>query len=154
MKTMKRILNISIPFILTTPAFSKDTLYLKCKVTSDFLITDLATSKVVDDRSIDDISILKIDLKARTAHDTRSEEAIDIIIKRKMAFIAQRINDDEIKLNDDGSLHLTPPYPLSGTGEAVYKFKNRKADYTYQGSCNRIDSSMFNEALNQQNIYH
>ena len=151
---MKRILNISIPFILTTPAFSKDTLYLKCKVTSDFLITDLATSKVVDDRSIDDISILKIDLKARTAHDTRSEEAIDIIIKRKMAFIAQRINDDEIKLNDDGSLHLTPPYPLSGTGEAVYKFKNRKAGYTYQGSCNRIDSSMFNEALNQQNIYH
>ena len=154
MKIMKRILNISIPFILTTPAFSKDTLYLKCKVTSDFLITDLATSKVVDDRSIDDISILKIDLKARTAHDTRSEEAIDIIIKRKMAFIAQRINDDEIKLNDDGSLHLTPPYPLSGTGEAVYKFKNRKASYTYQGSCNRIDSSMFNEALNQQNIYH
>ena len=107
--------------IMITPAFSKDTLYLKCNVTSDFLITDLTTSQVVDNRSIDDTSILKIDLKASTAHDTRSEEAIDIIIKRKMAFMAQRINDNEVKLNDDGSLHLIPPYPLSGTGEAVYK---------------------------------
>ena len=154
MKTMKRILIISIPFIMITPAFSKDTLYLKCNVTSDFLITDLTTSQVVDDRRIYDTSILKIDLKASTALDTRSEEAIDIVIKRKMAFIAQRINDNEIKLNDDGSLHLIPPYPLSGTGEAVYKSKNRKANYTYRGSCNGIDSSRFNEALNQQNGYH
>lgn len=154
MKIMKRVLNITIPLLLTTPAFSKDTLYLECHVTSDFLITDLATSKVVDDRSIDDISILKIDLKASTAHDMRSEEAIDIVIKRKIALITQRINDDEIKFNDDGSLHLIPPYPLSGTGEAVYKSKNRKANYTYQGSCSEIDSSMFKEALNQQNINH
>ena len=80
---MKRILAITAPFFLTTPAFSKDTLYLKCNVTSDFLITDLTTSQIVDDRSIDDTSILKIDLKASTAHDTRSEEAIDNIIKRK-----------------------------------------------------------------------
>ena len=109
MKIMKRILIISIPFIMITPAFSKDTLYLKCNVTSDFLITDLTTSQVVAYRSIDDTSILKIDLKASTAHDTRSEEAIDIIIKRKMAFMAQRINDNEVKLNDDGSLHLIPP---------------------------------------------
>ena len=88
MKIMKRILIISIPFIMITPAFSKDTLYLNCNVTSDFLINDLTTSQTVDDRSIDDTSILKIGLKASTAHDTRSEEAIDIIIKRKMAFIA------------------------------------------------------------------
>jgi len=71
-----------------------------------------------------------------------------------MDFMAQRINDNEVKLNDDGSLHLIPPYPLSGTGGAVYKSKNRKANYTYRGSCNGIDSSRFNEALNQQNGYH
>ena len=76
------------------------------------MITDLTTFQVVDDRSIDDTSILKIDLKASTANDTRSEEAIDNIIKRKTAFIAQRINDNEIKLNDGGGLHLIPPYPL------------------------------------------
>ena len=150
MKIMKRILFIAVPFLLTTPAFSKDILYLKCKVTSDFLISDLATSKVIEDRTIDDISILKIDFKRSTAHDTRSEQAIDIVIKRKMALIAQRINDDEIKLYDDGSLHLLPPYPLSGTGKTVFKSKNRKVNYTYQGSCSEVDASVFNDALNQQ----
>ena len=149
MKTMKRILNISIPFILTTPAFSKDTLYLKCKVTSDFLIHDLATSKLVDDRTIDDISILKIDFKESTAHDARSEQSIDIVIKKKMALIAQRVSDDEIQIDDDGILHLIPPYPFSGTGKAFYKAKNQKADYAYQGSCMEVGVSVFHEALNQ-----
>ena len=137
---------------MITPAFSKDTLSLKCNVTSDFLITDLTTSQVVDDRSIDDTSILKIDLKASTAHDTRSEEAIDIIIKRKMALMPQRINEDEMQLEDDGKLHLIPPYPLSGTGKGVYKSKNQKVDYAYQGSCIEVDSSAFDKVLNQQNL--
>ena len=152
MKIMKRILIISIPFIMITTAFSKDTLYLKCNVTSDFLITDLTTSQVVDDRSIDDTSILKIDLKASTAHDTRSEEAIDIVIKRKVALIEQRIDDDEMKMNDNGSLHLIPPYPLSGVAKGVYKPKNQKVNATYQGSCIEVDASVLDKALNQQNI--
>ena len=140
---------ISALLVSSTPASARDILYLKCNVTSDFLISDLATSKVVDNRSIDDISILKIDLKASTAHDTRSEQAIGIVITKKVALIAQRINDNEIQLNDDGNIHLIPPYPLSGTGKAVYKFKNQKADYAYQGSCTEASSSAFYEALNQ-----
>ena len=150
---MKRLLLlISTLMVSSTQASARDILYLKCKVTSDFLITDLTTSQVVDDRSIDDTSILKIDLKASTAHDTRSEEAIDIIIKRKMALMPQRINEDEIQLEDDGRLHLIPPYPLSGTGKGVYKLKNQKVNYAYQGSCIEVDSSEFDKALNQQNL--
>jgi len=153
MKAIKRMRFIIIPFLLITPAFSKDVLYLKCKVQSDFLISDLTTSKLVEDRTIDDISILKIDLKSSTAHDARGEQAVDIVVKKKMALIVQRINDDEIKLSDDSSLQLIPPYPLSGTGEAVYKSKNRKANYTYQGSCSEVNASVFDEALSRQNLY-
>ena len=143
------LLLISALLVSSPPAFSKDILYLKCKVTSDFLITDLATSKLIEDRTIDDISILKIDFKASTAHDTRSEQAVDIVIEEKMALIPQRINDDGIKLNDDGNLHLNPPYSLSGAGKAVYKFKNQKANYSYKGSCVEVDTSVFHESLNQ-----
>ena len=151
---MKRILAITAPFFLTTPTFSEDILYLKCEVTSNLLISNLATSKTVEDRTIEDISILKIDLKGSTAHDTRSEQAIDIVIEKKTALIVQKIDDDEIRLDDNGSLHLIPPYSFSGTGEAVYKSKNRKANYTYQGSCSEADASVFNESLDQQNLYH
>ena len=152
---MKRLMVlISALLVPSTPASARDILYFKCNVTSDLLISDLATSKVVDNRSIDDISILKIDLKASTAHDTRSEQAIDIVIEKKTVLIVQKIDDDEIMLDDNGSLHLIPPYSFSGTGEAVYKSKNRKANYTYQGSCSEADASVFNESLDQQNLYH
>ena len=146
---MKRLmLLISALMVSSTQASARDILCLKCRVTSDFFISDIATSKVVDDRTIDDISILKIDFKAGTAHDARSEQSIDIVIKRKTALIAQRINDNEMQL-DDGSLRLIPPYPLSGTGKAVYKSKNQKADYSYRGSCVEVSASIFREALNQ-----
>ena len=147
---VKRLmLLISALMVSSTQASARDILCLKCRVTSDFLISDIATSKVVDDRTIDDISILKIDFKAGTAHDAHSEQSIDIVIKRKTALIAQRINDNEMQLDDDGSLRLIPPYPLSGTGKAVYKSKNQKADYSYQGSCVEVIASIFREALNQ-----
>ena len=71
-----------------------------------------------------------------------------------MASIVQRINDDEIKLDDEGRLHLVRPYPLSGAGETVYKSKNQKANYTYQGSCSEVDALAFKEALNQQDLNH
>ncbi len=152
---MKRLLLLLTTLLVSsTQASARDILYLNCKVTSEFLVSDLATSKVVEDRTIDDISILKIDLKASTAHDARSEEAVDIVIEGEMALIEQRIDDDEIQLNDDGSLHLIPPYPMSGTGKTVYKSKNQKADYAYQGSCIELDASAFYEALNQQKIYY
>ena len=138
--------------VSSTQASARDILCLKCRVTSDFLISDIATSKVVDDRTIDDISILKIDFKASTAHDARSKEAADIVIEGKMALIEQRIDDDEIKLNDDGGLHLIPPYPLSGAVKGIYKSKNQKVNSTYQGSCIEVDASVFDKALNQQNL--
>ena len=147
---MKRLmLLISTLLVSSTQASARDILYLKCKVTSDFLIHDLATSKIVDNRTIDDISILKIDFKESTAHDTRSEQSIDIVIKKKMALITQRVSDDEMKIDDDGILHLIPPYPFAGTGKAFYKAKNQKADYAYQGSCMEVGVSVFHEALNQ-----
>ena len=147
---MKRLLLlISALMVSSTQASSKDILYLKCKVTADVLITDLATSKIVEDRTIDDISILKIDFEASTVHDARSEEAVDIAIEGEMALIAQRINDNEVKLEDDSNLHLRPPYSFSGAGKTVYKSKNQKANYTYQGSCIEVDSSVFDKALNQ-----
>ena len=86
---MKRLmLLISALMVSSTQASARDILYFKCRITSDFLISDINTSKVVDDRTIDDISILKIDFKAGTAQDARSEQSIDIVIKRKTALIA------------------------------------------------------------------
>ena len=79
-------------------------------------------------------------------------EAADIVIEGKIALIEQRIDDDEMKLNDDGSLHLIPPYPLSGAVKGTYKSKNQKVNSTYQGSCIEVDASVFDKALNQQNL--
>ena len=149
---MKRLLLITTFFLATPPAFPKAILYLKCKVTADVLITDLATSKIVEDRTIDDISILKIDFEASTAHDVRSEEAVDIVTEGEKALIAQRINDNEVKFEDDSNLHLRPPYSFSGVGKTAYKSKTQKANYTYQGSCIEVDASVFDKALNQQNL--
>ena len=111
--------------------------------------TNLTTSKVIEDRTIDHISILKIDFNASTAHDMRSPEAHEILIQGDRALIHQRINDDEVKFYDDGNLRLSSPYSLSGEGEAIYKSKNQKLNYSYQGSCIEVDASEFNEALNQ-----
>ena len=146
---MKRLLLITTFFLATPPAFPKDILYLKCKVTADMMSTNLTTSKVIEDRTIDDISILKIDFNASTAHDMRSPEAHEILIQGDRALIHQRINDDEVKFYDDGNLRLSSPYSLSGEGEAIYKSKNQKLNYSYQGSCIEVDASEFNEALNQ-----
>ena len=86
---MKRLmLLISALMVSSTQASARDILYFKCRITSDLLISDIDTSKVVDDRTIVDISILKIDFKAGTAQDARSEQSIDIVIKRKTALIA------------------------------------------------------------------
>ena len=64
------------------------------------------------------------------------------------ALIAHRINDDEVKLYDDGNLRLSSPYSLSGEGKAIYKSKNQKVNYSYQGPFIEVDASEFNEALN------
>ncbi|MDC3185899.1 hypothetical protein OBA47_01525 [bacterium] len=150
---MQRLmLLISALLVSSPPASSKDILYLKCKVTADMMTTDLTTSKVIEDRTIDHISILKIDFKISTAHDMYSPEAHDILTQANRDLIAQRINDDEVKFYDDGNLRLSSPYSLSGDGKAIYKSKNEKVNYSYQGPCVEVDASEFNkvhEALNQ-----
>ena len=112
------------------------------------MTTDLTTSKVIEDRTIDHISILKIDFKASTAHDMYSPEAHDILIQGDRALIAQRINDDEVKFYDDGNLRLSSPYSLSGEGKVIYKSKNQKVNYSYQGRCIEVGASDFNDGLN------
>ena len=77
-----------------------------------------------------------------------SPEAHDILIQGYRALIAQRINDDEVKFYDDGNLCLSSPYSLSGEGKAIYKSKNQKASYSYQGPCIEVEASEFNETLN------
>ena len=114
--------------------------------------TNSTTSKITEDRAIDDIAIIKVDFKMKTIFDSRSEGPLDIAIQDKILTIPQRINDRELKLEDIGRIELTSPYTLSGKGTAIYKSKNQALTYSHEGLCKEVDASVFESALKESAV--
>ena len=52
--------------VSASPAIADDYLYLRCKTSVDLVNTNSITSKITEDRIIDDIAILKVDFKMKT----------------------------------------------------------------------------------------
>jgi len=138
--------------VSASPAIADDYLYLRCKTSVDLVNTNSTTSKITEDRTMDDISILKVDFKMKIILDSRSEGPLDIEIQDKFLTIPQRINDKELELEDIGRIELTPPYALSGKGTAIYKSKNQTSTFSYEGLCKEVDASVFESALKESAV--
>lgn len=138
--------------VSASPAIADEFLYLRCKTSVDLVNTNSTTSKITEDRTMDDISILKVDFKMKIILDSRSEGPLDIEIQDKFLTIPQRINDKELELEDIGRIELTPPYALSGKGTAIYKSKNQTSTFSYEGLCKEVDASVFESALKESAV--
>ena len=147
---MKLLPLIGALLLSASPAAAGDYLYLRCKSTAELVTTNTKSSKILDDRTIDDIALLKIDFKQKTVLDSRSEAALGYTLQNKTMTIIQRIDDDETILNGVDKIELMPPYSWSGSGTIILKSKNVTRNYSYEeGSCEEIDASVFDEALRQ-----
>ncbi|WP_037990606.1 hypothetical protein [Synechococcus sp. CC9616] len=144
---MKLIPLIGALLLSASPTAARDYLYLRCKYSVDMVTTNTKTSKISEDRTIDDRALLKIDFKQKTVLDARSPAALGYMLQNKTMTIIQNIDDDETKLNGVDKIELMPPYSTSGTGTAIFKSKNETRTYSYEGSCEEIDASVFDEAL-------
>ena len=130
-----------------SPTAARDYLYLRCQYSVDMVTTNTKTSKIYEDRTIDDRALIKIDFNKKTVLDARSPAALGYTLQNNTMTIVQKINDDETKLNGVDKMELMPPYSTSGSGTAILKSKNVTRNYSYEGSCEEIDASVFDEAL-------
>ena len=146
---MKLPILLGALLLSVSPAFADDYLYLRCKLSIDWVQRNSITSKITEDRTIDDIALLKVDFQRKTILDTRSDGPLDIAIQDKVLTITQRIDDKEMKLQDIGTIELTPPYAFSGKGTGIYKSKNETSAYSYEGLCKEINESVFEKALKE-----
>ena len=135
--------------LTASPVVADDYLYLRCKSSIDWVTKNSTTSKTTENRTLDDIALLKVDFKKKTILDTRSDGPLDIAIQDKVLTITQRIDDKEMKLQDIGTIELTPPYAFSGKGTGIYKSKNETSAYSYEGLCKEINESVFEKALKE-----
>ena len=147
---MRSLLALGALLLSVSPAFADDYLYLRCKLSIDWVQRNSITSKITEDRTIDDIALLKVDFQRKTILDTRSEGGpLDIAIQGKTLIVTQKIEEKEFKLEDDGRIESTPPYAMSGKGSGIFKAKIQIATYSYEGLCEEIDASVFEEALKE-----
>ena len=146
---MKYLTILGVLLLSASPAVADDFLYLKCKQSVDMVITDLTTSKIVEDRTIDDISILKIDFSKKTMHDSRAELTVNFALKNKIATIIQKVDDDEVKLDDATKIKLSPPYLNSSTGKGILKAKNQSSTHKAEGKCEEVDASVWNKSFKE-----
>ena len=146
---MKFLPIIGALLISASPAAAGDYLYLRCKYSVDIVTTNTKTSKINEDRTIDDTALLKIDFNKKTVLDTRSSAALGFTLQHETMTIIQKVDDDEMKLNSVDKIELIPPYATSGSGSAISKSKNATRTYSYEGSCEEIDASVFDEAQSQ-----
>ena len=148
---MKRLSVLLGALLLSaSPAVADDYLYLRCQSSVDWVQRNSITSKITEDRTFDDIALLKVDFKRKTALDARSEGPVDIVIQDKVLTVTQKVEEKEFTLEDALTIELTPPYAMSGKGSGIFKPKNETATISYEGLCEEIDESVLENALNQQ----
>ena len=146
---MKYLPILGALLLSASPAVADDFLYLRCKQSVDMVITDLITSKIVEDRTIDDISILKIDFSKKTMHDSRAGLTVNFALKNKIATIIQKVDDDEVKLDDVTKIKLFPPYSNSSTGTGIFKAKNQSSTHRAEGVCEEVDASVWDKSFKE-----
>ena len=69
---MNFLLALGALLLSLSPAVANNLLYLRCRKSDHIVITNSATSNIIDKRTKDDSSILKIDLTKKTLADVRA----------------------------------------------------------------------------------
>ena len=124
-----------------------DFVYLRCKKSDDIVITNSATSNIIDKRTKDDSSILKIDLTKKTLADARARFPLSFTVQNKTIIATYKVDNDELKSDDMFKLNLIPPYSISSKGTAIVKTMNRSLTSRGEGSCEEVDASVFEKVM-------
>ena len=149
---MKRLSIILGALLLSaSPAVANDYLYLRCKKSDNIVITNSATSRIIGKRRKDVSSIFKIDLTKKTLTDARAGYPQSFTVQNKTIIITYKVDNDQLKSSDIFKLNLMPPYSISSKGTAIVKTMNKSLTTRGEGSCEEVDASVFEKALNQPN---
>ncbi len=144
---MKLPILLSALLLLASPALADDYLYLKCKQSIDMVFNNSTTSKIVEDRTIDVIETVKIDFAKKTLQGAGAEEPLSFTIKNKIATMYNKIDNDEMQTYGVIKINLVPPYSISSEG--MLKDKNISVTTSTEGLCERVDVSVWDEAIKQ-----
>ena len=130
-----------------SPVLADDFVFLKCKYAVDLVTINSTTSEIIEDRTMDDIAFLRVNLKNKTIFDTRSSRPLDIAIQDGMITLVVQSEDEEMKIDDTAKIELRPPFSLKQRGTIVFKSKNRANTHNAEGQCKKIDASVFKKSL-------
>ena len=148
---------MKLPILLTalllsaSPAVANDYLYLRCKKSDDIVITNSATSRIIGKRTKDVSSSFKIDFTKKTLTDARAGYPQSFTVQNKTIIITYKVDNDQLKSSDIFKLNLMPPYSISSKGTAIVETMNKSLTTRGEGSCEEVDASVFEKALNQPN---
>ena len=148
---MKLQILLGALLLSASPAISNDYLYLKCKKSDDIVITNSATSRIIGKRTKEVSSIFKIDLTKKTLTDARAGYPQSFTVQNKTIIITYKVDNNQLKSSDMFKLNLMPPYSISSKGTAIVKTMNKSLTTRGEGSCEEVDASVFEKALNQPN---
>ncbi len=107
---MKSLLGLGALLLSASPAVANDLLYLRCKKSDDIVITNSATSKIIEKRTKHDTSVLKVDLTKKTLTDARARFPLSFTVQNKIIIAIYKVDNDELKSSDIFKLNLIPPY--------------------------------------------
>ena len=146
---MKSLLGLGALLLSASPAVANDLLYLRCRKSDHIVITNSATSNIIDKRTKDDSSILKIDLTKKTLADARARFPLSFTVQNKTIIATYKVDNDELKSDDMFKLNLIPPYSISSKGTAIVKTMNRSLTSRDEGSCEEVDASVFEKVMKE-----
>ena len=148
---MKLPILLGALLLSASPAVDNDYLYLSCKKSDDIVITNSATSRIIGKTTKDFSSIFKIDLTNKILTDARAGYPLNFTVQNKTIIATYKVDDDELKSSDIFKLNLMPPYSISSQGTAIVKTMKKSLTTRGEGSCEEVDASVFEKALNQPN---
>ena len=96
------------------------------------------------------VQSFKIDLTKKTLTDARAGYP-QSFSQNKTIIITYKVDNDQLKSSDIFKLNLMPPYSISSKGTAIVKTMNKSLTTRGEGSCEEVDASVFEKALNQPN---
>ena len=146
---MKLPMLLGALLLSASPVLADDFVYLRCKKSDDIVITNSATSKIIEERTKYVSSIFKIDLAKKTLTDARANYPLSFTVQNKLIIATWKVDNDEMKSEDIFKLTLMPPYSISAKGTAIVKTMNRSLTTRGEGSCEEVDASVFKEALKE-----
>lgn len=144
---MKYLPFLGALLLSAAPAVANDLLYLRCIQSGDLVITNSTTSKIIEDKNLEDIAYVKVNFKKKTVFDTRSAGPLSFTVQNNFMTVLIKAEDDDLKVNDVIKMNLLPPYPISSNGTVVFKNKNRTNTHRAIGTCEEIDALVFEKAL-------